>query len=222
MNIRTHSGLSLGLAAVITALALPAIQAQESDREMRTRDRQNYEVLVGDYYTGRSPYFRGSAKPEPPPVVLAQVKPAPAPKPAGPCSTTTTGLVNLTKTMPAEATLGEPFTYELKPMATGCAGNVIVTDTLPDGVSLVSTSPQATVNGNQLVWNLGNLDAGESKTLKVTVKPEKEGTLFACATVKADPRVCAQTVVGRPQLAIDKTGPEIAQLGSDVDYNVTV
>jgi uncharacterized repeat protein (TIGR01451 family) len=86
----------------------------------------------------------------------------------------------------------------------------------------VSTSPQATVNGNQLVWNLGNLDAGESKTLKVTVKPEKEGTLFACATVKADPRVCAQTVVGRPQLAIDKTGPEIAQLGSDVDYNVTV
>ncbi len=223
MNIRTHSGISLGLAAVITALAFPSIQAQESDREMRTRDRQNYEVLVGDYYTGRSPYFRGAAKPEVAPVVIAQAKPAPAPKPAGPCTTTiTTGLVNLSKTMPAEAVLGEPFTYELKPMATGCAGNVIVTDTLPDGVTLVSTSPQATVNGNQLVWNLGNLDAGESKTLKVTVKPEKEGTLASCATIKADPRVCAQTVVGRPQLAIDKTGPEIAQLGADVDYNVTV
>ena len=223
MNIRTHSGLSLGLAAVITAFALPAIHAQESDREMRTRDRQNYEVLVGDYYTGRSPYFRGGVKPEAPaPIVVAQAKPAPAAKPSGPCSTTTTGLVNLTKTMPSEAILGEPFTYELKPLATGCAGNVVITDTLPEGVSLVSTSPQATVNGSQLVWNLGNLDAGESKTLKVTVKPEKEGALFSCATIKADPRVCAQTIVGRPQLAIDKTGPEIAQLGADVDYNVTV
>jgi uncharacterized repeat protein (TIGR01451 family) len=221
MKKSIYSSLTLGLAAVVTALALPAIQAQENDREMRTRNRQNYEVLVGDYYTGRSPYFRGSPAAEPV-VEVAQAKPAPAPRSAVPCSVTTTGLINLSKTMPAEAVLGEPFTYELKPMATGCAGNVIVTDTLPDGVTLVSTEPQASVSGNQLTWNLGNMDAGESKTLKVTVKPTKEGTLFSCATVKADPRVCAQTVVGRPQLAIDKTGPEVAQLGADVDYNITV
>lgn len=225
MKKSIYSSLALGLAAVVTALALPAVQAQENDRQMRTRNRNNYEVLVGDYYTGRSPYFRGSPQPaEPaPPVVVAQAKPAPAPRSAAPCSTVAiAGPVTLSKTAPAEAVLDEPFTYELTAKATGCAGNVVVTDTLPDGVTLVSSEPQASASGNQLTWNLGNMDAGEAKVLKVTVKPTKEGTLLNCATLRADPRVCVQTVVGRPQLAIEKTGPEVAQLGADVDYNITV
>lgn len=138
------------------------------------------------------------------------------------CSIINTGLVHMGKTMPAEATIGDNFTYELKPMATGCAGNVVVTDEVPAGATLVSTDPQASVQGNKLVWNLGNMDAGESKTLRVTLRPDREGTLFGCATVAADPRVCAQTVVGKPALAIDKTGPATAQLGADLSYNITV
>ena len=207
MKQSNQFGLSLGLAAVLAALSFPALHAQDVDREMRTRARQNYDVLVGDYYTGRSPYFRSTSTPEPAPVKVVEMAQAkPTPKPAGPCSVIDTGLVRMTKTMPAEASLGESFTSEIKAMAVGCAANVVVTDTLPDGVTLVGSEPPATVNGKQLVWNLGNLDAGESKTLKITLKPEKEGTLINCATIKADPRVCAQTVVGRPQLAISKTG----------------
>ena len=221
---------ALYVAALIGALARPAI-AQENDREMRIRDRQTYEVIVGDFYTGRSPYFKGSGVPAPAPMPALAAKPmviAAAPKPVAPmpsntkCSVITSGLIQMSKTMPAEAVLGEPFTYELKPMATGCAGNVVVTDEVPAGATLVSTEPQASVQGNKLVWNLGNLDAGETKPLKVTIKADKEGTLFGCATVAADPRVCAQTVVGRPALAIDKSGPETAQLGADLAYTVTV
>jgi uncharacterized repeat protein (TIGR01451 family) len=212
--------LSLAIAAIVAAV-VPSARAQnhDDDREMRTRDRQTYEVLVGDYYTGRSPYFKSG---QPVPVLVAQATAAPAPKPALPCSVINSGLITMTETMPAEATLGEPFTYELRPLATGCAANVVVTDTIPDGTTLVSTDPQATVDGNKVTWNLGNLDSGESKTLRVTVKPEREGTLVSCATVKADPRICAQTVVGKPQLAIDKSGPEFAQLGSEVAYNIVV
>jgi uncharacterized repeat protein (TIGR01451 family) len=213
---------ALSLATAVALLGGNVAVAQESDREIRTRNRDNYEVIVGDFYTGRSPYFKSVGRPAPEPVQVAQAKPAPAPRAAGPCTIINTGLVHMTKTMPAEAVLGEPFTYELKPMATACAANVVVTDLIPEGTSLVGTEPAASVSGNQLVWNLGNMEAGESKTLKVTVKPEREGTLFSCATVKADPRVCAQTVVGKPQLAIEKTGPEIAQLGADVAYNVVV
>lgn len=225
--MKTHN--ILYAAALIGALSGP-ILAQENDREMRTRDRQTYEVLVGDFYTGRSPYFKSSGAPAPAPApIVRPVVAAPAPMPPPPpapintkCSIINTGLVHMSKTMPAEAVLGENFTYELKPMATGCAGNVIVTDEIPAGATLVSTDPQASVQGNKLVWNLGNMDAGESKTLKVTLRPEKEGTLFGCATVAADPRVCAQTVVGKPALAIDKSGPTTAQLGADLSYNVTV
>lgn len=125
MKKSIYSSLSLGLAAVVAALALPVVQAQENDREMRTRNRNNYEVLVGDYYTGRSPYFRGSPKAEPV-VQVAQAKPAPAPRSAAPCSTVAVaGPVTLSKTAPTEAVLNEPFTYELKATATACAGNVI-------------------------------------------------------------------------------------------------
>ena len=214
--------LTTGLVAVLAAISAPVSFAQEDDREMRTRDRQTYEVIVGDFYTGRSPYFKGST-PAPTPM-LAQAKPAPAPTvaPAAPCSIINSGLIHMTKTMPREAVLGEEFEYELKPMATGCAANVVVTDQIPDGATYVSSSPNATVAGNKLTWNIGNMDAGESKSLKVRVKPTREGTLVSCATVSADPRVCAQTVVGRPALAMDKTGPEVAQLGSEVTYAVTV
>jgi uncharacterized repeat protein (TIGR01451 family) len=124
--------------------------------------------------------------------------------------------------MPPEVGFGETFTYEIRPAAVACVGNVVVTDLVPEGTSLVGTEPTANVSGNQLTWNLGNLDAGEAKVLKVTVKADKEGTLTSCATIKADPRVCAKTVVGRPQLAIEKTGPETAMQGDDVTYSVVV
>ena len=213
----------MGLAAWIAALTLPQIQAQQADREIRTRNRENFDVLVGDYYTGRSPYTRSFPKAdEPAPTPPPAPAPKPMPQPTGTCSVINTGLIHMTKTMPAEATLGSSFTSELKVMATACAANVVVTDIVPDGASVVSTEPTATVNGKNVVWNLGNLDSGESKVLKITLRADKEGTLINCATVSADPRVCAETRVGRPMLAIDKTGPEVAQLGADVTYNVVV
>lgn len=138
------------------------------------------------------------------------------------CSTATTGLIQMSKAMPAEVSLGDTFTYEIRLAASACAGNVVVVDTIPDGASLVSTDPQGSVSGKQVTWNLGDLDAGQAKVLKVTVKADKEGTLQSCAIVKADPRVCAQTVVGRPQLAIEKTGPATAPLGNDVPYSIVV
>jgi uncharacterized repeat protein (TIGR01451 family) len=211
------SSWTLALALLATCAAGSAIKAagNNDDREIRTKDRQNYEVLVGDFYTGRSPYFNKKADA---PLMVAPAAPAPS----GKCSVINTGLIQATETMPAEATLGELFTYQINVTATGCAANVVVADMIPEGSTLVSTEPEASVNGNQVVWNLGNLDAGESKVLKVTVKADREGTLVSCASIKADPRICAQTVVGKAKLAIDKSGPEVAQLGSDVTYNIVV
>ena len=161
------------------------------------------------------------------------VAPAPAPKPAPApasapaaaktgCSESTSGLIRLAKTMPAEASLGAEFVSELTITAQGCAANVVVRDTLPAGSTYVRSEPAATVEGNQLVWNIGNMEAGQTIKGKVVLKTEKEGTLVNCATVSADPRVCAQTLVGKPVIAIDKTGPEIAILGQDVTYNIVV
>jgi uncharacterized repeat protein (TIGR01451 family) len=73
-----------------------------------------------------------------------------------------------------------------------------------------------------LTWKLDDLDAGAARPLKVWLRSDQEGRLVSCATVAADPRVCASTVVGKPALAITKTGPALIRLGDDVSYLVTV
>lgn len=145
---------------------------------------------------------------------------APAAKPA--CSEATWGLVRVTEVLPAEATLGGEFPAELRLTAAGCAANVVLKASVPTGASYVRSEPAATVDGNHLIWTIGNLDAGETRVVKTIFKADKEGTLTSCATVSADPRVCASTIVGKPVLSIDKSGPETALLGSDVTYNLLV
>ena len=124
--------------------------------------------------------------------------------------------------MPAEAALGSEFLAELTITAQGCAANVMVHDTIPAGVTYLRSEPAATVEGNQLIWKIGNMDAGQSIKGKVWFKAEKEGTIVNCATVAADPRVCGSTFVGKPVLSLDKSGPETALLGQDVTYNLVV
>lgn len=138
------------------------------------------------------------------------------------CSTVNTGLIQASKSMPAEVSLGDTFTYTINVTPSACVGNVVVTETIPAGASFVSSDPQGSASGGTVTWNLGDLDAGAAKVIKVTVKADKEGTLASCATIKADPRVCAKTVVGRPQLAIEKSGPADAALGADIAYSIVV
>jgi uncharacterized repeat protein (TIGR01451 family) len=156
---------------------------------------------------------------EPPPQVIS----APAPAPARPsCAEITTGLVRMAKKMPPQVTLGQEFMYELNPTAIGCAGNVVITDRIPPGATYVRSEPPATVEGDHLVWRLEDLNPGETRPIKVWLRADKEGRLGSCATVSAEPRACAETMVGKPQLAIAKTGPETAQLGGEITYGVVV
>jgi len=154
-----------------------------------------------------------------------QSKRKPGPVSAGPkngCTESTSGLVRLVETLPAETSLGSEFMAELTLYAVSCAANVVLRDTIPAGASYVRSEPAATVEGDQLIWKIGNLDAGQTSTSKVWFKAEKEGRLINCATVSADPRVCAMTLVGKPVLTLQKTGPENAVLGSDITYNLVI
>jgi uncharacterized repeat protein (TIGR01451 family) len=131
-------------------------------------------------------------------------------------------LVRLTKRMPAGAVVGEEFSYELTAAAVQSAANVIVTDRVPNGASFVRSEPTAQAQGDRLAWNLGDLDAGAATTIKVWLKADQVGQLTSCAAVAADPRICSILTVGKPSLAITKTGPALIRLGDDVSYMVTV
>ena len=158
----------------------------------------------------------------PPPTTTPPPAPAPAPAPQTGCTAPTAGLVKLTKVMPAEASLGSEFTAELHLTAADCVANVVVEDTVPAGATYVRSDPAANVTGTGLIWKLGNMDAGESRTIQVTFRADKEGTLVNCASVSADPRTCAAIFIGKASLAIEKTGPETALVGADVTYTIVV
>ncbi|MEI6085090.1 MAG: OmcB family cysteine-rich outer membrane protein [Verrucomicrobiota bacterium] len=153
---------------------------------------------------------------------------APAAKPAikaeAPSSSFTlkNDLLQLTKRVPAKATLGSTILAEIIVTALADCANVTITDTIPAGATLVKSEPAATVNGQKLTWNMDTLDKSAQQSIKVWYKADKEGTLVNCATMAAIPRGCAATFVGHAQIAIEKSGPETAKLGSQLTYNIVV
>ncbi len=95
--------------------------------------------------------------------------------------------LEVTKYGPTDVTAGVPFTYALVVTNTGPAQatSVSLTDTLPAGATFVSAFPAQTSGPNPLVWDLGTLNAGEARTLIVTVttSPVFSGTLFNSVVV---------------------------------------
>jgi len=128
----------------------------------------------------------------------------------------------LTKCVPAAATVGEEVRNDLTLTALAGCANAVVTDTIPDGATYSRSEPSASVEGKKLTWVFETLDKGAVIPIKVWYKANREGTLVNCATMVAIPRGCAQTVVGKATLSIEKSGPATAQIGQQIPYTVVV
>lgn len=145
--------------------------------------------------------------PKPAPVQAPAPAPAPAPAAKTTCDDPTWGLVRMDKTMPAEVAMGAEFMAQLQLGAQACAGNVVIHDMVPPNATYVRSEPAAVVDGKNLTWNIGNLDSGEARTIKIWLKASAEGTIVNCASVYAEPRTCATTVVVRPAIQLTKQAP---------------
>ncbi|MHC4982064.1 MAG: DUF7507 domain-containing protein [Planctomycetota bacterium] len=136
--------------------------------------------------------------------------------------------IAIRKSAPATARVGQAFRYDIvvtNPSSVD-ARNVAVTDELPDGISYVSSSPEASVSGQRLSWSLGTLSGGASRALSVQVRAERTGKFTNCADVTADfglsARDCADTVVTQPKLAISKKAPEEVLFCEMITYTFIV
>ncbi|KAA3608731.1 MAG: DUF11 domain-containing protein [Planctomycetota bacterium] len=137
--------------------------------------------------------------------------------------------INIAKVGPARAVVGDEFQYDIQVKAgTGIsARGVTVTDTLPAGIRYVRSTPPATVRGQSLSWNLGDLAQNGSKKVQVTVTAERTGKFTNCAEVKAEggslsDKDCADTVVTAPKLALSLTGPAEVLKCDPIEYKLTV
>ena len=134
--------------------------------------------------------------------------------------------VNISKTGPATAVLGGAVKYgiEVSNPSKVDAQDVVVTDTLPEGISYVSSSPAAEVSGQTLSWSVGTLRAGSRRVMSVTAKAERGGSFVNPAVVTAaaglSDRASVRTTVATPKLTLEKTGPAEAMLAELIEFTV--
>lgn len=135
----------------------------------------------------------------------------------------------LSATGPATRYIGRPLTYNIRVANTGDAStrDLMVTDYIPAGSKLVSTSEGALHADGQVVWRLGTLVPGEFKTLSVTVQADQIGTLRNLVSARgycAEASTAGQTeVVGIPAIlleVVDVADP--VEVGGEVTYQITV
>ncbi|MFZ2641361.1 MAG: hypothetical protein WA117_10220 [Verrucomicrobiia bacterium] len=131
-------------------------------------------------------------------------------------------LVHVIKSGPAKAIVGQTVLYTLDIKCVHDAAHIVISDYLPDGATYVKSEPDATVKDSVLIWRFKTMNEGDISTLKVWVRMDKEGEIRNCTTVSAVPRGCVVTMVGRPVIGIQKTGPATAVIGQNVTYDVVV
>jgi uncharacterized repeat protein (TIGR01451 family) len=121
------------------------------------------------------------------------------------------------KVAPAEVQVNKPakFLIQVRNAGSQAAENVEVRDEVPQGTRLVSTTPSAQAVGNQLVWQIGKLSAGEEQTLEMQLVPHTEGEIGSVATVSYSAQASVKTRCTMPKLAIRMTAPEKVLIGQE-------
>jgi uncharacterized repeat protein (TIGR01451 family) len=135
-----------------------------------------------------------------------------------------TASVSLETIGPASHAAGRPFTYEIvvRNPGTTPAAEVHVREQLPEDARCLRTEPAATAQGPRLEWDLGDLDAGAERRLRVEVEARGEGPFRDRVTATCSVTQSLATVIRRPRLALTMTAPAQARLGEEVAFQVCV
>ncbi len=137
-------------------------------------------------------------------------------------------ILGLTKTGPVQVGIGQDLTYTMiaKNSGNAVATGVTLVDTIPDGMSYVSSNASGVSAGKQVTWNVGTLDVGATRTFTAVLKANTVGTWTnrarATASTGAAADAEATTLVVAPVMRIEKTGPGQAVSGAEFSYNMVV
>ena len=96
------------------------------------------------------------------------------------------GLV-VRRTGPAVGAVGQSLTFRVEVANPGDqpAENIVVTETVPDGLSLLASRPAGEPAGNTIRWNLGQLRALENRVLEIDYRADRSGSFTTCASATA-------------------------------------
>jgi len=107
----------------------------------------------------------------------------------------------ITKTGPAKRYMRRPIAYTITVTNKGdaAAQNLVVTDTIPSGLSFVSADNRGAVRQGKVVWNLPALSPNQSRAVKVTYRATRGGTYTDQAVAQA---TCADAVKASAQTSV--------------------
>lgn len=166
------------------------------------------------------------AKPAPAPVAVQATAPAPAsyvrsePAPVVsnsldsvmylPTGVRSTSALMIERMAPNEIVAGQPFSYDIK--ATNLTANklsdVAVQDLCSSNFKLLSSSPDAERLGDtQLRWKLGELNANESRVIRVNGQIADAGKAQNCLSGSYDQASCMAFNVVKPELNLKASAP---------------
>lgn len=136
-----------------------------------------------------------------------------------------TSAILLEKSAPDEVMVGEAFDVRMN--VTNLTANrldgVVVSDMLDGNFALESSTPSAgSGTGGRVVWNLGSLNANETKSIVMRGKANGAGSITNCAEVQWQNMVCVTTNVVAPNLQITKKGPAEVMACDEIVYTFTV
>lgn len=129
---------------------------------------------------------------------------------------------------PSMASPGATLSYRIEISNPGDlpAKNVVATDSVPDGLTYLESNPPAETVGRQLQWRLGELGARQRKTIDVSFRAERQGSVANCCEVSAagglKAKSCATTTIAIGSLNLEVTGPSQAEVGSQVTFQIVM
>ena len=138
--------------------------------------------------------------------------------------------IEITKAGRAALFVGNQVTYTLTAINTGDAPltGVTITETIPTGMSYVSSSPAGTESGSTVTWDIGDLAVGATSSVTVTLEGESVGTVTNAAdasSTEADAEQVTLSIRILPApgatLALTDSFDPVSE-GEEVDFSVTV
>ena len=139
------------------------------------------------------------------------------------------GSLSLTKTAPSQVNLDGSVTYNitLTNDGQGALTNVVVTDTLPEGVTLAAAPGASSGTALPVKWNIERLDAGASQTFSVSATASAAGdqtnTVAATSAEGATASASALTKVVASDVSVAKAvNLDTVILGESLTYTITV
>ena len=125
---------------------------------------------------------------------------------------------------PADTVPGQAVACQIQVKNTGShmLAEVGIELPVPPGARIIPTEPEAELQGERLVWKLGNMDARAERVLRLELQSTRAGEIHLCPRATFGPANGLRTSVVRPAFSLAVTGPEGATPGEKIVFQVKV